>query len=824
MADKHVRFRELLPDNVLRRLDEQGSVPMFSPSVAGATDSYRHHQRAQQQHQQQEQQQQQQASRRFDDDSGCGDSNKENSPLPPSMALNATTPTPGKAKLRHPASAGMSPAAASTASSRETAFFTPVAKSVADLLDSNSSSNEEDEQHRLGDREVEASGRIPPTMDESLTPFSGITHSTMRPVDFIPSRPFADYDRSSATGSAVGATPRQHFRETKSAFTPASASGASSGKMGSPQEAWLASSPYKSLPRLDMLTKPYLSSCSDIPTLRRAIHVLESGGGERMYPQLLQVAKARLEALGGRGGGCSRTSHGNLPPAFVLPHRSPKVRQQLLVDVGGNQRPNDSLTLSTDTGDDELSSLQLLRESLERQPRYPYKRPSPLISQYSPSNVQQTSVMQQRLRQTEDKLQRTVQEVEGLQQLLQSTALQHDRSTVGLQDAIATLQSRLDQQRASNEKSQSEASTYRGRAQELTERLEQQKRDHDRVRASLEEKQRQMSEFLRASQRNADVVVAERTAMLKRMVQAMSSGGDGDVDGAHHQVEKLTKEERDAIVADFCAHLADSKSQLEELAAMVRETEKERRKILKAYKQVKEHYIETHNCMVGLERDNHILSNEIECLVQQLQEIQEHNADIESKQTKSCKRQQESDAVIRRLKEQIRTTEAMVPIGVYKSEVENAKREAAKADEYRTRVDALTKQVASLSARLTREGKAPPPPPPPSLSSARALQPKQLSSSAAAAAHRTPYRPHPSPKSVTPLENKPPLSINTAHTQDRVPPSAGAASRKAVSFALDPVEPPKSASKMAKVRAAGGRKALEEQLRKARSPRNQQQL
>jgi hypothetical protein len=257
--------------------------------------------------------------------------------------------------------------------------------------------------------------------------------------------------------------------------------------------------------------------------------------------------------------------------------------------------------------------------------------------------------------------------------------------------------------------------------------------------------------------------------------------------------------------------LADSKSQLEELATVVRETEKERRKILKAYKQVKDHYVETHNCMVGLERDNHILASEVETLTLQLKDMKEYTERISSKQSEWDKHQQQSSAIIRRLKEQIRSTETMIPIGVYKAALESADQEAAKADDYSKRVAALTKQVATLTSRLTQAGKVPPPPPLPS-SSSRALQPLRVS----IPIDRTPVRPKLPPKNVTPTENKPPESINVSQ------PSVS--SRKAVSFAVDFKSPaePKSATRMSKIRALGGRKALEEQLRKARSPRNQQ--
>jgi hypothetical protein len=282
------------------------------------------------------------------------------------------------------------------------------------------------------------------------------------------------------------------------------------------------------------------------------------------------------------------------------------------------------------------------------------------------------------------------------------------------------------------------------------------------------------------------------------------------------QFEKLSKAERDQIVADFCAHLADSKSQLEELAAMVRETEKERRKILGAYKQVKAQYIETHNCMVGLEKENRVLAGENEALTQQVKEMHEYTNQLMTKQSGWDKRQQELSAVIHRLKEQIRTTETMIPIGLYKEALESANRQSEKAQEYSKRVAALMEQVASLSTRLIQEGKVLPPPIPPT-SSSRPLQPKTPTTPA----HRTPALAKLSLKTGTPTENTPPRSTNASPPKTH----ASASSRKAVSFAIDsnaPPSEPKSATRMSKIRALGGRKALEEQLRKARSPRNQQ--
>jgi hypothetical protein len=260
---------------------------------------------------------------------------------------------------------------------------------------------------------------------------------------------------------------------------------------------------------------------------------------------------------------------------------------------------------------------------------------------------------------------------------------------------------------------------------------------------------------------------------------------------------------------------------------VARRTERERRKVLAAYKQVKAEYIETHGCMVGLESDNHALASENDALTRQLHEMNEHTTRLLTKQAGWDKRQQELSAVIRRLKEQVRTTEATIPIGLYRDALESANEQAERAAEYGRRAAELTEQVAGLSERLIQSGAVPPPPPlpPQPPSSSRALRPKALAAppkSPTALAHRTPAQAKLPPKNGTPTENTPPRAANAAQMQGHAAP---ASVRKAVSFAADAKGPPpaptppepKAATPMSKIRALGGRKALEERLRRARS-------
>jgi hypothetical protein len=430
--------------------------------------------------------------------------NKENSApffAPSFPQQQSTTPTPRRVKLRSLPS-GKSP----SSESQETAFFSPVAARSIDLSD------EELDQRGGGVPEHAPS-------DAQLTPFSGITHSTMRPFDASLA---ASYRETKIT------SPRAHMSD--SAFTPASAdarnlrTGTEPRAMPTAVESTklpIASTPYKTMPRLDMLSSPYLSSCMDVSTLQRAIRILRSDPNQQ-FPQLLRVAHSRLEALGVGTGEWAVTdgdpawaaARGWEPPAFSLP-RTPKSEMNI------NSQLNDSLTLSTDTGE-ELTSLQLLKQSLEQQPRYNYKRPVHALSDYSPTNRQQAALAQQRMHQTEAKLQHTVREVEELQQLLQTTSLQHDRSTLELQAALETLQYRLDQQRRTNEQSQAQADAYSTRVQALTKQLSDQQRDHATAQSVLQRKQEQLAEFLKSSQRNLDVVTAERSSMLKRMLHAMN--------------------------------------------------------------------------------------------------------------------------------------------------------------------------------------------------------------------------------------------------------------------------------------------------------------
>jgi hypothetical protein len=239
--------------------------------------------------------------------------------------------------------------------------------------------------------------------------------------------------------------------------------------------------------------------------------------------------------------------------------------------------------------------------------------------------------------------------------------------------------------------------------------------------------------------------------------------------------------------------------------------------------------------MVGLESDNHALATENDALGRQLHEMNEHTTRLLTKQAGWDKRQQELSAVIRRLKEQVRTTEATIPIGLYRDALESANEQAERAAEYGRRAAELTEQVAGLSERLIQSGAVPPPPPlpPQPPSSSRALRPKPLDAPPklpTAPVHRTPAKRTPAPaklppKNGTPTENTPPRAANAAQLQGQAAPVSV---RKAVSFAADAKGPPpappepKPATPMSKIRALGGRKALEERLRRARSsPRHQ---
>jgi hypothetical protein len=534
---RHVRFRELLPDRMQKQLDDQGDVPMFSPSIQNLQSAGSR-------------------ARPWSSATKGTTENKENQ-VPSGLSFSHSTPTPRRVKLQNIATTGLSP---SSAASHETAFFTPVAaeRRCVDLSD------EEMERIGISGNGIGRDHDKPPVRWDSLqqtTPLSTGSHSWLNGLD-VSTHANSHQSMSTMATTTAAASPRFH-KELDSAFVSATADEQHrSLRRPSSLVTTIGSTPYKSMQRLDMLSSPYLKSCADIPILRRAIDILRSDPSHR-FPHLLGIAMSRLVELG-EDAFPANSRAATVPPVqerqpeglILLPPRTPKSDGKAKKTHFGAARLDDSLTLSTDTGE-ELTSVQLLQQSLEKQPRFNHQRPVQLLSGQLPSNQKQQTaaiLLQQRLQQTEDKLLLTAQEVEELQQLLQTTTLQHDKSTVELQGALATLQSRLEQQRRANEQSQSQAAAYRARVHavtqqldgqlvalqaqldrsqgqaaayrarehQLTEQLAQQQRDHAAARSALEQKQEQLGEFLKSSQHNLDAVAGERSAMLKRMMQAVN--------------------------------------------------------------------------------------------------------------------------------------------------------------------------------------------------------------------------------------------------------------------------------------------------------------
>ena len=774
-----------------------------------------------------------------------------------------------------------------------------------------------------------------------LSPFSGITHSTVfRPPSSLDRRATPTTTKNATTTTPAPRRPHSGHRydTTGMAMVPSSYT---------PPLSTVAATSYKSLPRLDMVSPEFLEQCTDANTLRRIMNVLlpvENNNDDpthrhSQFPQLLQLAQARYAAVTER----PRDDQGETVTVTAKPVAASRpIRPTPLLVNTSPLAPNinDSLTMSTDSGGGGggtmtgNSSVKLLRDALERtnnNRRYtprsmhlpfnttPTQQQLHLLRQSSALGDAATTSPSSPYVQQQQQLERTTQELQDLQELLRTSTLQHDKSTQELQQALAKLHQQLDAQRQVANESQAQELVCRTRANELAQQLELQQRAYQEATDTWTHKHHQLSEFLKASQKQCDTVTHERTAILRQMQQTLRTDGSADpvvevrrskgnftpacsksvqcpplTDLLLHcqlfmsQVDKLTKEQRDQIVADFCSQLTDAKHRIDELAANIRETDKERRKFLKAYQRAKDRCAATQECLVAAERDNQLLAAEMDGLTRHLQEAQTVARRAAEQEALWEQRQRDSSAVIRRLKEQVRTTETMVPIGVYKSALKASDEHAAKAQEYRHKVNDLTVQVSTLSARIaerqvaekqskvaapvaSRPPPPPPPPPPPAAATipGRVLQPKEATKTTVRPApgthsksFQTPHHhPKPPPLSVTPLGTKrTPPSRNSQHTIARTPaatvngtaiakenqvttenrptpPAPGSSGRKAVSFAKDAAPEPKSAtkiadtppehrsaSKIAQLRAAGGRKGLEEQLRRIRSPRNQPQV
>jgi len=230
-----------------------------------------------------------------------------------------------------------------------------------------------------------------------------------------------------------------------------------------------------------------------------------------------------------------------------------------------------------------------------------------------------------------------------------------------------------------------------------------------------------------------------------------------------------------------------------------------------------------------LERDNLSLTKNIEELWNEVtaSKNREENA-IRAIQSSSvekwAKQEQEYKAVIRGLKAKVRDSDPTVPIGVYKSALAAVDKETAKASDYQRQVKSLTSRIRGLERSAGSHHQA-----------KRFLQFTENSQSPQKPhqADQPTTKPKPPPRrlrrvsfvdvnmteNITPPKNvnHPGISRYHGNPPPKTPPSNQG--KQSIFAQTTPKTAERAKIRALRVKAAGGRKALERQLKQVRSPK-----
>jgi hypothetical protein len=519
-------------------------------------------------------------------------------------------------------------------------------------------------------------------------------------------------------------------------FSPAQSSG-SYNEQFTPNV--IQATPYKTLPKLEMLRLDYIQQCSSQEILQEIVGVLQD---DPRTPSLLRAAKSRM---------------GELASTTIGPLNLYERSMMATSEAPSSTAESSSLFFSVDS-DSQIQDDKDEEESIAPQPLSPVRvRPHHISQAYASRaavvkkvNTSKPKVMSKIEHQVVfsavrndsssfiRKHNKLYAEIEHLTQQLKNmeTSRWHEqqdfweqmqelrlaketteREVYDLRKQVkATGQSRPELVKAveqlTNEKKQLEDNFLKQQQAWVLRNQEQQtlqNKLHARIQVLstmlqavqstegiLQHENQDLNRLLTNAQCNLLDVKQERDYMLQMIV-----GFSGDHSGAQLDFGKLTLTERKEILRDFQTHIAASNVALQALAGTVKTAEADRGRVLKSYHKTYALWKQSDDKCKRLERDNKDLTKEINQLSQELAQSQAYTDTILQSTNVQQKKHWEDMELryqerIKTLKSQVTSQRSKVPVGLYRSAVLEAKTNAMEAERHRRELEALNAKVAKI--------------------------------------------------------------------------------------------------------------------------------
>ncbi|KAL7579835.1 hypothetical protein ACA910_004848 [Epithemia clementina (nom. ined.)] len=396
----------------------------------------------------------------------------------------------------------------------------------------------------------------------------------------------------------------------------------------SPLSTWtnrsgVSNSSFRSLPSIEMLSADYIQSCENLDQLHQIIQVLET---EENYPFLLKLARDRKNDLGKDREPCQKPSQEESTPYSALPNEPSTVLSST------HSSKQSSLVYSSFDDDDVSSTVQTAPPVLDRDCKY--GNPSPSAREHRLSaEVQRLTQTILELEETQRKeqqilvnrLQTLIESKDQVQSQVESLEKQLALSKTAKHELLETLEELREANQILSDQLRLEKSSlehFRRQAKKVEKELQQkilelkQELEHAKHRGqsalALQRKNAELNRLLTDANKSLHDVSLENDVMLRTLLKAS---------GENFQIEtgSMSRRDRRRLIASLAEKATASRSALDATVSLLRKSEQNLHSEIRRRRKVDSLLQEAAAERSNLEKENYDLSVRLQNVIQELQ-------------------------------------------------------------------------------------------------------------------------------------------------------------------------------------------------------------
>lgn len=485
-----------------------------------------------------------------------------------------------------------------------------------------------------------------------------------------------------------------------------------------------ATTAFRTLEKMEWLQLEYIQQCRSISQLVRIIAVLQAE--RQSYPYLLRAAREQLCTLRGpllhKSSINEQTQQPSSPDTVI----EEVIRScttgsccsgmgQFNAQQSCETQSHSSLVMSLSTdADDEQVTLRSLSI-----------RPSPRAESIVDPTV---TTAQLELQEQVKRLTQTIIEMERIPLLNTShaynilqkenecrmVAQHHVQSGANIEEFLKIMEDLREQNRKLEEDYRNEKMAHASKSQanaDIEKRLSMQLKNlqaqltascdkSKKAECNFQRKQFEMNQLLRNAQRHLERVKADRDAMIQCLLQATGR--------QRNEAATLSPSNQKQLMEDICNRTASNQRALDVMTRQLKESDHHRRTVIQKQKETESHLIETVQSVQRLQNENTALLKQIQSLSEQLsvsrKQLDEmYKSGQEIQRIEYEERERKYKSIISEMKNQLRKRENVVPVGLFRTAVAEAKMLAAECKSYKENVSNLTSKVAFLENELINQ-------------------------------------------------------------------------------------------------------------------------